>query len=122
MRHQLRVFVVALGVVVAGTGCSAINDFGRFMFGDTDGGTGDGGMVDAGPDAGDAGPVDAGDAGDAGVEIDAGPRGPTSVVQTSGGAVIQTSEYRLRVSIGAPQPMGAASNSGNTLRVGPQAR
>jgi hypothetical protein len=121
MRHQLRVFVVALGVVVAGTGCSAINDFGRFMFGDVDGGADDGGTADSGVDSGvDSGGIDAGPDVDAG--IDAGPRGPTSIVQTSGGAVIQTSEYRLRVSIGAPQPMGSASNSGNTLRVGPQAR
>jgi hypothetical protein len=131
MRRTALLFAF-LFVAATASGCTAITDFGHFMFGpsDVDSGTGDGGGggdggVDAGPhDAGDVdvGPVDAGnDAGsDAGRDV--GPRIPTGVVMTSGGAVITTSNYQLRVSVGAPEPVGQASSSSTRLRVGPQAR
>lgn len=123
--RSIGIWLFALSIAVAGTGCSAINDFGRFMFGDeADGGMGDAGpMVDGGgqdsgmPDGGvqDGGMDDGG--------TDAGPRPPpTGVIQTSGGAVIMNSEYRLRISVGAPQPMGSASDSSHRLRVGPVPR
>ncbi|MEQ9073002.1 MAG: hypothetical protein RLP09_04045 [Sandaracinaceae bacterium] len=118
----MRLRLIALLSVLLLSGCSAVNDFGRFMFGDdADSGVPDGGVGDAGMDE-DSG-VDGGVDDDAGIE-DGGvtPRGPSAVVQTGGGAVIRTPEYGLRVTIGAPQPMGSASNGTHRLRVGPQAR
>lgn len=125
---RIRFFMAALALVLFGSGCSAINDFGRFMFGDTDAGV-DGGSTDAGVDGamGPDGGLDAGiDAGpDAGFDagVDAGPRPPTAIVQTAGGdTVIENSEYRLRISVGAPIPLGDSENAGHRLRVGPQTR
>ena len=118
---QLRVLLAALAMVVFGSGCSAINDFGRFMFdGDGDGGV-DAGAVDAGPDA----MVDPDGGLDAGTDagLDAGPRPPTAIVQTAGGeTVLENSSYRLRVSVGAPVPVGDVGDSSHRLRVGPQVR
>ena len=130
---------LALGVA----GCSAISDFDDYMFGGgADAGPRDAGIVDsgervdAGRDAGtldggasDAGPADGG-APDAGVSDggvgdagrDAGPRTPTGIVQTAGGAVIRTSEYQLRISVGAPQPMGHRDDGASRLTVGPGGR
>ena len=125
--RRLRPTLLAALVAVSLGGCSAVNDFGRFMFGDgADAGLPDGAVGVAGEDSG----VDAGaDAGaDGGADDDAGtdggvtPRGPSAIVQTAGGAVIRTPEWGLRVTIGAPQPMGAAANGSHRLRVGPQAR
>ncbi|MCZ7677367.1 MAG: hypothetical protein M5U28_00735 [Sandaracinaceae bacterium] len=68
--------VLAVALAVGASGCSALNDFGRYMFGDDpdagppDGGEPRDGGVDAGRDAGgetDAG-RDAGPPGDAGVD------------------------------------------------------
>lgn len=123
--------VLAITVGLTLGGCSALNDFGRYVFdgpsdgGPRDAGPIDGGPRDGGPDAGmpDGGPVDGGrDGGPGDGGIDGGPRGPTAVVQTSGGAVIQTSEHRLRISVGAPQPVGAARSSSHRLRMGPVPR
>lgn len=133
MRRGLAIWALALTLAVIGTGCSAINDFGRFMFGDeADGGMGDAGMVDGGmvdggqrdsgtPDAGtrDGGQADGG--GDAGADGGAEPP-PTGAVQTAGSAILENSEYRLRISVGAPQPAGSASDSSHRLRVGPVPR
>lgn len=126
MERSKASFVLALAAALAliASGCSAINDFGKFIFGGSDAGPPDSGQqdggVDAGPDAGND--RDAGR--DAGEEPDAGPgrSGSTSVVQTSGGAVIRTPEYRLRVSVGAPQPVGSSRTATHRVRVGPVTR
>ena len=85
-------------------------------------------MVDGGgdPDAGprDAGPGDAGD--DAGSDAgpgDAGPGVTTREItfQTSGGGESFSPGFRLRLSVGAPQPMGTASNTNNRVITGPAA-
>jgi hypothetical protein len=110
--------LVALSLSLGLTGCSAISDFDDYMFGGgVDTGPPDAGPVDSGVDSG---PVDGGpDSGPTDGGIDSGPRLPTAVVQTSGGAVITTSEYQLRISIGAPQPMGNRNDGTNDLTVGP---
>jgi hypothetical protein len=122
-------WILVFALAFVASGCSALNDFGRFVFDDegVDGGTPDSGMPDsgtpdAGPDAGtpDGGGVDGGDGG--GVDGGPGPVGPTAVVQTSGGAVITTPTHRLRVSVGAPQPVGARRNASHRVRVGPVPR
>jgi hypothetical protein len=122
--------IVVLGAGLS-SGCTVISDFGRFMFGDgvdagVDSGMADAGILDGGDvDAStDAGPIDAGpDAPfDAGLDAplpDTGPRPPSTVVQTSGGAIISTPEYRLRISVGAPEPIGTAGDGTHRLRVGP---
>ena len=149
------------GCAAAISGCSAVNDFGRFMFG---GGTADGGtdaqvvQGDTGPpvvgsdggDAGDGGVLDAGDAGDldsgmldsgmldAGVDAgdagppdggppdanlpDTGPTPPRESVSVTGGGIVENASYRLRISVGAPQPMGDVSDGSYRLRVGPVSR
>jgi hypothetical protein len=121
-------------------GCTAISDFGRYMFGPgggsdagvdggmvrNDGGEDDGGGI--GGDGGEDGGLPDGSIVDAAVDaqvdsgFDAGPRIPTGVVQTSGGALITTPQYRLRISVGAPQPVGDVESSAHRLRVGPQPR
>lgn len=78
----------------------------------------DSGPVDAGRDAG----SDAGD--DAGTDggVDAGPRQVTEgVFQSAGGGAASSSSYRMRVSFGAPQPMGVAEGASKRLRAGPAA-
>jgi hypothetical protein len=119
---SLVVWSLALGVA----GCSAISDFDDYTFGggEADIGPPDTGSVDSGdrPDAGpDAGPVDSGelDSGESDGGRDSGPRMPTGIVQTAGGAVIITSEYQLRISIGAPQPIGHRDDGTSSLTVGP---
>jgi hypothetical protein len=118
----LVVWSLALGVV----GCSAISDFDDYTFGggEVDAGPPDAGSVDSGDraDAGpDAGPRDGGesDSGESDAGRDSGPRMPTGIVQTAGGAVIITSEYQLRISIGAPQPIGHRDDGTSRLTVGP---
>jgi len=46
---------------------------------------------------------------------------PSGVLQTAGGGDITSTNYTLRVSIGAPQPMGRASSSNFIVTVGPGA-
>ncbi len=132
MNRAVLACVLVLGL--GGFGCSALTDFSGYTYGNTDGGGSqdgggnadashvDGGHVDAGNlDAGnlDAGNVDAGP--DSGV--DGGPppvRRPTGIIQTSGGALLMSSSYRLRITIGAPQPMGSGSDATHHLVVGPE--
>ncbi len=119
---RIRMLLAALTLVLIGSGCSAINDFGRFMFDDTDAGV-DAGDTDAGFDAGMIDLDGGGDAGFPDAGIDAGPRPPTAIVQTAGGdTVIENADYRLRISVGAPVPLGDEANAGHRLRVGPQSR
>ncbi len=130
MRAKRLIWMV---VLLSGlTGCSAISDFGGYMFGDavdsgmTDSGV-DSGPVDSGPpvDSGtpdaDGGPADsATDAPvDAPMDTMLGPRPPTATLQTGGGAIISTPSYQLRVSIGAPQPMGSRSTATEDITLGP---
>ena len=118
-------------LALTGVGCSCGSempiggDAGALDAGPGDAGQGDAGAADSGPaDAGaaDAGPVDGGptDAGPA----DAGrmPSGPSAIFPTSGGASASSPGYRAQFSVGAPQPMGAASAAGRRVRLGPVSR
>jgi hypothetical protein len=42
-----------------------------------------------------------------------------AVMPTSGGGAASSSSYRVRLSIGAPQPMGSASSDAFAVRLGP---
>jgi hypothetical protein len=128
-------------VVLGASGCSALSDFDGYTFADSvDAGDDGDSAADARPtddgsaDAADARPADdgsvdasadgdasdAGDAGDAGdAAIDAPTRIPIGIIQSAGGAVIFTSDYQLRISIGAPQPMGRRNDGVWDLVVGP---
>jgi hypothetical protein len=46
-------------------------------------------------------------------------REPSTVVQTIGGGTCTSTDYKLTVSIGMPQPMGSASSEDHLLTVGP---
>lgn len=48
-------------------------------------------------------------------------RAPSSVVITAGGGTAATSAHRVRVSVGAPVPMGTASTSKYRVTLGPEA-
>ena len=98
---------------MGGVGCSALTDFDGYTFG-------------AGRDAGiDSGSIDSGtseggvDAGRDGAVIDSGPRPVTGAAQTSGGALLVSPTHKLRVYVGAPQPMGERSNATHRVRTGP---
>lgn len=68
----------------------------------------------SGPRAGGDAAVDAG--------IDAGRHeAPVGVFQSSGGGTASSAGYRMRVSFGAPQPMGTASGPSKTVTTGPGA-
>jgi hypothetical protein len=62
--------------------------------------------MDAGFDAGDMPP---------------GPSGPTSVFQSSGGGTAESPSFRLRLSVGAPQPIGQAESATQMVVTGPSA-
>ncbi len=95
-------------------GSSSTSDAGRPDSG-ADGGVADAGVPDAEvPDV--DGSVDGGTV-DGGIEPPA--RG-TTVVVTGGGDVLESASYRLRVSAGAPQPMGSRTDGVYRLRLGPQ--
>jgi hypothetical protein len=47
---------------------------------------------------------------------------PSIVSQTAGGGTAATESYRLRMSIGAPQPIATGTTSGYRLRLGPGSR
>ena len=54
---------------------------------------------------------------------DAGPDAKrTAVSPTAGGGQIQSANFRLRVFVGTPQPMGSASASAHSVRLGPAAQ
>jgi hypothetical protein len=42
------------------------------------------------------------------------------IFQTAGGGTASSATYKVRLSIGAPQPMGAATSQYHALRVGPR--
>lgn len=114
----MKVTITVAALLLSLSGCSAISDFSGYSFGPT----ADSGPRDAGPgtDTGpgtDSGPTDSGPGTDSG--IDAGPRAPTSIVQTSGGASLVTSEYQLRIYVGTPQPMGRRSGAAGEIVLGP---
>ena len=46
---------------------------------------------------------------------------PSGVLQTAGGGDVASTNYTLRVTIGAPQPMGRASSTNFIVTVGPGA-
>jgi hypothetical protein len=50
------------------------------------------------------------------------PNDPSTLYNTSGGGFATSSNYRARISIGAPAPMGSASSSGLLADVGPNPR
>jgi hypothetical protein len=119
VKRNLSSLLLAIGLAVGTSGCSACTDFNDYTFGpDVDGGGADSGGVDGG--GVDGGGVDGGGVDGGGVDGGGVPTGPTGVVQTSGSAVIEGSGYRLRISVGAPQPMGEAEGGGNRLVVGPE--
>jgi hypothetical protein len=70
----------------------------------TDSGATDSGATDSGADSGEPAP-----------DL------PANVLSTSGGGTASSEGYRVRVRIGAPQPMGTAAASGHEVRVGPGA-
>jgi hypothetical protein len=75
--------------------------------------------ADAGRDAGRDAARDAGrDSG-----RDSGPpnRGTTTVFVPSAGGDVESPSYRLRVSVGAPQPMGSSSSPSTRAVTGPAA-
>ncbi len=111
--------VVALALVLATGGCSALSDFDGYEFGSSvDSGT-DAGTVDSGTDAG--GPEDGGTTDGGGTDAGPTPSRPVGIVQSSGGATIVTSEYRLTITVGAPQPMGRRTGASEDLLLGPEA-
>jgi len=114
-----RTFVLAIALAVGGCDCGGDDAPPTRDAGPGDGGVTDAGGVDSGSDAGpDAGDVDAGT--DAGV--DAGPDSVRETVfQTSGGGRASSSGYRLRLSVGAPQPMGRSSGGSHRATTGPSA-
>lgn len=121
MRTQ-RICICFIALALSGMGCGD-DDARTADAGETDAGVTDAGPADSG--AQDAGMRDAGSDEDAGQDAGADAGAPTpgdTMVQTSGGAMITTSEYRLRISVGAPQPAGSRSNSTHRLRLGPVPR
>ena len=92
-----------------------MTDFEGYTFGTGRDAGIDSGLIDSGP-----GPTEGGvDAGrDAGTR-DGGPRPVTGTAQTSGGALLVSPTHKLRVYVGAPQPMGERSNAEHRLRAGP---
>ena len=69
------------------------------------------------------GPIDAmlADAPDAHVDPPPPDPRPAGAAITSGGGVTASAGHRLRVRIGAPQPMGRTSSTNHRLTVGPGA-
>ncbi|MBW2463436.1 MAG: hypothetical protein JRH11_17430 [Deltaproteobacteria bacterium] len=118
---RLLFFTVGLAALLA-----ACSDTGRPVTPDTgvgDTGVGDTGVGDAG--AGDTGVSDSGpDTGAADSGADTGTLPTTErkiTFRSSGGGASSSTGYRLRLSVGAPQPTGVASGSANELTTGPAA-
>ena len=81
-----------------------------------------GGADLGGQDAGgDLGGVDGGtDAGaDVGGDDPIIPKKPNQVYSTSGGGVVQSSNHKARINIGAPQPYGSSESETKKVKMGP---
>ncbi|HOX46035.1 MAG TPA: hypothetical protein PK668_20700 [Myxococcota bacterium] len=83
--------------------------------------------VDGGEDGVDGGEdgVDGGEDGQDGADgTDGGPTagGPTRFSVTSGGGEAEGAGYKVRLHVGAPQPMGSASGASGSVEAGPGAR
>ena len=86
------VFWLALmALLLGGPGCSLISDLGGYKFGEDE------------------------------EEQPGGPSEPATAVQTSGSGTTSSADYKLRVNVGMPQPMGAVSSDGYRAKVGPDA-
>ncbi|MDF1564310.1 MAG: hypothetical protein P1V51_14770 [Deltaproteobacteria bacterium] len=81
-----------------GTPDGSVDDGGTTDGGGTDGGSSDGGGSDGG-------------------EVT---RRPTSLRLVGGGGEAGSADRKLRLTIGAPQPMGEADGSGRSLEAGPE--
>jgi hypothetical protein len=107
--HMLRVAPMAVGVclfsMMVGCSCGDGGSNGR-RDGGPDSGEPDSGAVDAGVDAGT-------DAGQDGGRLPG--RDLSTTFVTSGGVSASSPRYRLRFSVGAPQPMGEAEGAGGEL-------
>jgi hypothetical protein len=117
---MLRVWGGVLVMALLAVGCASTTA------GLTDNG-GDRGDVEAGDeDAGEAGEVlDGEDVGDDGGEaadgLDVSTGAHTVISLTAGGGAVSSTNYQLKISIGAPQPMGTGTSGTRDLRVGPGA-
>ncbi len=76
--------------------------------------------VDGGEDGVD-GDADGSDGADGADGTDGGPTagGPTRFTITSGGGTAEGADYKVRLNVGAPQPMGTASGASGTVEAGP---
>ena len=77
------------------------------------------------PDLDGADGVDGGEDGQVGADgSDGGPTagGPTRFSVTSGGGEAEGAGYKVRLHVGAPQPMGSASGASGSVEAGPGAR
>ena len=85
---------------------------------------------DGGQDGADVDGQDGQDGQDGGDEVDGadgadgtdgGPTagGPTRFSITSGGGEAGSANFKVRLNVGAPQPMGTSSGAGSTVEVGP---
>jgi hypothetical protein len=59
--------------------------------------------------------------GDVGDGADAPAAKHTVIAITAGGGAVTSTNYQLKISVGAPQPMGAGTSGTRDLRVGPGA-
>jgi hypothetical protein len=59
--------------------------------------------------------------GPVGPDAPVSPLGPSAAAQTSGGGLATSPNYRMRLSIGAPPPVGTSASASFALRVGPGA-
>jgi hypothetical protein len=105
----VRAVLLCIGMCAAivAAGCNCGNDPGERDAGADGGGTTDAGPADGGGDAG----RDAGQAGE----------DRSSSFVSGGGASASSLRYRLRYSVGAPQPAGEAGGSGGRIVLGPAA-
>ena len=88
----IALLLVVVAFSLGGTACSLISDLGDYKFGENEA---DGGV---GPGA-----------------------APASTVQTSGGGITTSADYKLRVNVGMPQPMGTVVSDDYKAKVGPDA-
>ena len=110
------------GVLVAtllALGCGSSSSNPTDNGGDNAGDVGDGGG-DNGEGGGDGADVH-GD-GDGGDGTDVPPAAKHTVIAvTAGGGSVTSTNYQLKISVGAPQPMGAGTSGTHGLQVGPGA-
>ncbi len=121
MRNGILGWAFALLTMVLGCGGgSTTTPDARDVPGDQQEGS-DGEEVDGGGDADAGADADGGDA-DAVGDADAGETAKqTGISLTAGGGRATSPGYQLTLSIGAPQPMGAAESGTNRVQVGPGA-